>query len=109
MIDANNPINSTAMDNFLDGLNLFDLMNEYLPETPPSTYQYGWNKIDHIVGTMGVSLSMIRAYILPFGTSESPKSDHALCGIDFSLDVLSGISPESLYDLTHPSAQQLWM
>jgi hypothetical protein len=108
MIDANDPITSAAMDNFLDGLNLSDLMADYLPATPPTTYQRGRNKIDHIVGTMGVNLAMTRAYVLPFGTEESPKSDHAICGINFSLDVLCGISPESLYNSTHPAARQLW-
>ena len=94
------------MDHFLDELNLCDLMSNQLPAQPPTMFQRGRNKIDHIVGTMGVHLATIRAYILPFGP-DSPKSDHAICGIDFSLDILSGIRPESLYDPTHPAARQL--
>jgi hypothetical protein len=38
MINANNPITSAAMDIFLDGHNLCDLMADYLPGTPPTTY-----------------------------------------------------------------------
>ena len=57
---------------------------------------------------MGVNLAMTHAYVLPFGTGECPKSDHAICGIDLSMDVLCGITPESLYNPTHPSARQLW-
>jgi hypothetical protein len=53
-------------------------------------------------------VEILNTYVLPFGTGESPKSDHAIYGIDFSLDVLCGISPESLYDPTHPAARQLW-
>jgi hypothetical protein len=41
MIDVNDPITSTAMDTFLDGLNLCNLMADYLPLNPPSTYQRG--------------------------------------------------------------------
>jgi hypothetical protein len=108
MMDANDTITSMAMDKFMDGLNLCDLMADFLPVIPPSTYQRGRNKIDHIVGTMGVNIAMVHAYVLPFGTGESPKSDHAICGIDFSLEVLCGISPDSLYNPTHPSARQLW-
>jgi hypothetical protein len=95
------------MDKFMDETNLCDLMADFLPPTPPKTYQRGRHKIDHIVGTMGINLAMIRAYIIPFG-DDSPRSDHAICGIDFSMDVLCGISAESLYDPTHPSARQLW-
>jgi hypothetical protein len=91
----------------MDELNLCDLMSAFLPTRPPVTYQRGRNKIDHILGTMGVNLSVTRAYVIPFGV-DSPRSDHAICGIDFSLDLLSGIAPESLYDPTHPSSRQLW-
>jgi hypothetical protein len=41
MINANDPITSAVMDNFLDGLNLCDPMADYLPATPPTTYQRG--------------------------------------------------------------------
>jgi hypothetical protein len=107
MLDANDPIEATALDNFMDELNLCDLMSAFLPSRPPVTYQRGRNKIDHILGTMGVNLSVTRAYVIPFGV-DSPRSDHAICGIDFSLNLLSGIAPESLYDPTHPSSRQLW-
>jgi hypothetical protein len=108
MIEANDPIVSTAMDNFFDGLNLCNLMADYLPLNPPSTYQRGQNKINHIVGTMGINLVMTHAYVLPYGTGDFPKSDHAICGIDLSMDVLCGITPESLYNPTHSLARQLW-
>jgi L-alanine-DL-glutamate epimerase-like enolase superfamily enzyme len=39
MIDANSPIEDTALETFMNALNLYDLMAEYLPDTPPSTYQ----------------------------------------------------------------------
>lgn len=107
MIDANDPADSTPIDKFLDDLNLTDLMAPHLPTNPPKTYQRGRQKIDHIFGTMGINIAVTRAYVLPFG-KDTPRSDHAICGIDFSLDVLCGISPESLYDPTHPSARQLW-
>jgi hypothetical protein len=42
MIDANSPIKDTALETFMNALNLYDLMAEYLPDTPPSTYQQGW-------------------------------------------------------------------
>jgi hypothetical protein len=51
MMDANDPIDSTPMDKFMDELDLWDLMEDYLPATPPLTYQRGRQKIDHIVGT----------------------------------------------------------
>jgi hypothetical protein len=88
MLDANDTIDSPPMDQFMDELNLCDLMSDFLPSTPPTTYQRGRNKINHIIGTMGIQLAMVCAYVLPFG-DDSPKSDHAICGIDFSLDVLS--------------------
>jgi hypothetical protein len=84
-------------------MDLCDLMADFLPPTPPKMYQQGRHKTDHIVGTMGINLAIIQAYIMPFG-DESPQSDHAICGVDFSLEVLCGIPPESLYDLMHPSA-----
>jgi hypothetical protein len=107
MLDANDPIESTSMYKFMDDLNLCDLMDDFLPPTPPKTYQRGQQKIDHILGTMGLNLSIIWAYVIHFGAN-SPRSNHAICGIDFFLDILCAISPESLYDSTHPSAQQLW-
>jgi hypothetical protein len=108
MMDANDPIGSSAMYKFMVETNLCNLMADFLPPTPPKMYQRGRHKIDHIVGTMGINVFMIRAYIIPFGDDRSPRSDHAIYGIDFSIDVLCGISTESLYDPTHPSARQLW-
>jgi hypothetical protein len=105
MMDANDPIGSLAMDKFMNETNPCNLMANFLPPTPPKTYQRRRHEIDHIVGTMGINLAMIRAYITPFG-DDSPRSDHVLCGIDFSMDLLlCGISSESLYDPTHPSAR----
>jgi hypothetical protein len=107
MMDANDPIDSKPLSEFLDDLDLYDLMASYLPSPTPTTYQRGRNKIDHIVGTMGILLAMVRAYIVPFG-NDSPKSDHAICGIDFSLEVLSGITAASTHDPTHPASRILW-
>jgi hypothetical protein len=107
MMDANDTLDSKPMDKFMDELELWDLMEDHLPAAPPTTYQRGRKKIDHIVGTKGMLLATIRAYVIPFG-GDTPKSDHAICGIDFSLDNLCGISAESLHDPTHPSARQLW-
>jgi hypothetical protein len=104
MMDANDPIGSLAMDKFMSETNPCNLMADFLPPTPPKMYQRRRHKIDHIVGTMGINLAMIRAYIIPFG-DDSPRSDHVICRIDFSMDLLlCGISAESLYDPTHPSA-----
>jgi hypothetical protein len=57
MMDANNPINSYPMDEFMDALDLWGLMADYLPATPPTTYQRGCNKIDHIIGSHRASSS----------------------------------------------------
>ena len=54
MMDANSPTTDPAMEEFMDALKLHDLMADYLPATPPKTYQRGRHKIDHIVGTLGV-------------------------------------------------------
>jgi hypothetical protein len=45
--------------------------------------------------------------ILPFGII-GPRSDHAILYLDFSLSTLSGITPESPHDPTHPSNRNLW-
>jgi hypothetical protein len=74
MMDANDPITSTAMDTFLDDLNLYDLMADYLPPNPPSTYQRGQHKIDHIVGTMGVNIIHGRTHIPPHVLRETAIS-----------------------------------
>ena len=107
MIDANDSIESRPMDEFMDSLDLWDLMADFLPTTPPPTYHRGSKKIDHIIGTQGILFATRRAYILPFG-SDSPKSDHAICGIDVSLELLCGMSEASTNDPTHPSTRNLW-
>jgi hypothetical protein len=109
MMDANGTIDSRPMDEFMDSLDLlWDLMADYLPTTPPTTYQQrGCNKIDHIIGSQGILFATRRAYILPFGL-DSTKSDHAICGIDFSIDLLCGMSSASTHDPTHPSTRNLW-
>jgi hypothetical protein len=97
------------MDEFMEALNLWDLMADFLPATPPTTYQRGRNKFDHITigSSQGILFATRRAYILPFG-SDSPKSDHAICDIDVSLDLLFGMSSASTHDPTHPSTRNLW-
>jgi hypothetical protein len=108
MMDSNDTIDSRPMDEFMDALDLWDLMADFLPATPPTTYQRGpLNKIDHIIGSQGICFATRRAYILPFG-SDSPKSDHAICGIDFLLDLLCRMSSASTHDPTHPSTRSLW-
>jgi hypothetical protein len=67
MIDANSPIEDTALETFMNALNLYDLMAEYLPNTPPSTYQRGRRKIDHVWGTIRVLTATTGAGVLPFG------------------------------------------
>ena len=106
MMDANSPIDDSAIETFMEELNLYDLMADYLPATPPNTYQRGRHKIDHVIGTIGVLTAMTGAGILPFG--EGPKSDHAILHADFSLDTLSGLTSQSLHDPTHPSSRKLW-
>jgi hypothetical protein len=101
MMDANARINEPAIETFMDDLNLYDLMTDYLPDTHPTTYQRGQNKIDHIIGTIGVLTAMTGAGILPFG--EGPRSDHAILHVDISLDTLSGLTSQSLHDPTHRS------
>ena len=106
MMDANARIDEPAIETFMDDLNLYDLMTDYLLDTHPTTYQRGQNKIDHIIGTIGVLTAMTGAGILPFG--EGPRSDHAIPHVDISLDTLSGLTSQSLHDPTHPSVRQLW-
>ena len=106
MMDANSPITDDTMDAFMEHLNLYDLMADYLPDTPPKTYQRGRQKIDHILGTIGVLMAMTGAGIIPFG--KGPKSDHALLHADLSLETLCSLSAQSLHDPTHPSTRILW-
>ena len=105
-MDANATLDSPSMLAFMDALNLHDLMEEFLPTTQPPTFQRGRHKIDHILGTIGVLLSVINAYVLPIGWG--PNSDHAICAIDISLEILTGIPASSLHDPTHPSSRNLW-
>ena len=83
MMDANSPTTDPAMEACMEALNLHDLMADYLPDTPPKTYQRGRHKIDHIFGTISVLTAMTGAGIIPFG--QGPKSDHASIYADFSL------------------------
>ena len=48
MINLNSPSDDALIMQFLDDYGLFDLMNDYLPNHHPSTYQCGHLKIDHI-------------------------------------------------------------
>ena len=106
LLDANSPADDPAVEAFLDANNLHDLMSDYLPDTPPSTYQRGRSKIDHAWGTIGILMALNGTGILPFGIG--PRSDHAILYLDFSLSTLSGIPSESLHDPTHPSTRNLW-
>ena len=106
MMDANARIDDPDIDKFMDELNMYDLMADYLPDTQPPTYQRGQHKIDHIIGTIGVLTAMTGAGILPFG--EGPRSDHAIIYVDLSLETLSGMTSQSLHDPTHPSSRRLW-
>jgi hypothetical protein len=106
MIDANAPIEDRILEQFLDDLNLHDLMAPYLPDIPPATYQRGQNKIDHIWGTLGVLTATIGAGILPFGLG--PKSDHPILFVDISLSDLCHLPTSALHDSTHPATRNLW-
>jgi hypothetical protein len=106
MVDANSPVHDDAIDTFLQETNMHDLTAPFLPDDPPPTYQRGCNKIDHIWGTPGVLTATTGAGILPFGSG--PKSDHAIIYCDLSLSLLSGLSPDSIHDPTHPASRNLW-
>jgi hypothetical protein len=106
MIDANSPDNDNAVEQFLEKLNLHDLMAAFLPDNPPPTYQRGRNKIDHIWGTAGVLTATTGAGILPFGAG--PRSDHPILYADISLADLCDLPSQSLYDPTHPASRNLW-
>jgi hypothetical protein len=106
MMDANSPANDTTIKAFLKTTKLHDLMAAYLPDPPPTTYQRGQVKIDHIWGTIRVLTATINAGILPFGAG--PRSDHAILHLDFSLEALTGIPSQSLHDPTHPASHNLW-
>jgi hypothetical protein len=106
MIDANAPIEDRILEQFLDDLNLHDLMAPYLPDIPPATYQRGQNKIDHIWGTIGILNATIGAGILPFGIG--PKSDHPILFVDISLSDLCHLPVSALHDSTHPASRNLW-
>jgi hypothetical protein len=114
MMDANDPIDSRPMDEFMDALDLWGGLHGRLPprHTPNNLPTRTQHKIDHRIGSPGIlyAMRLWAYYILPFG-SDSPKSDHViLCGIDFSLDVLCGMSSASpIHDPTHPSTRILWL
>jgi hypothetical protein len=42
------------MNEFMDTLDLWDLMSDFLPPIPPPAYHRGRKKIDHIIGTQGI-------------------------------------------------------
>jgi hypothetical protein len=106
LLDANSPHDHPAIEDFLEANNLHNLMHEYLPDTPPSTYQRGRSKIDHVWGTIGILTAMNGTGILPLGIG--PRSDHAILYLDISLSILSGTSSKSLHDPTHPSTWNQW-
>jgi hypothetical protein len=106
MIDANSPADDGVIEEFMNDLNLHDIMATYLPNTPPTTYQRGQNKIDHIWGTVGVLTATISTGILPIGIG--PQSDHSILFADISLAALCNIPSQSLNDLTHPASRNLW-
>jgi hypothetical protein len=106
MIDANSSVQDETIDTFLQQTNLHDVTAPFLPDDPPPTYQHGQHKIDHIWGTPGILMATIGAGILPFGSG--PKSDHAVLYCDISLSLLSGLSPDSINDPTHPANRNLW-
>jgi hypothetical protein len=81
-------------------------MAEYLPDSPPPTYQRGQNQIDHIIGSIGFLHAITDAGILPPRTG--PLSDHSIVYIDFSLAILSGTPTQVLHDPTHPASRNLW-
>jgi hypothetical protein len=99
-IDANSPVTDARMEKSIDQLNLHDLMAAYLPEIPPTTYQRGNNKIDHIWGTIGVLTSTIGTGIMDFGIG--PCSDHAILYVDISLTALCNLPSQSINNPTHP-------
>ena len=106
LIDANSNVRDRSVTNFLHDTGLFDLIEAFLPENPPSTYQRGCQKIDHIWGMPGIVTATINSGVLPFGIS--PNSDHAILYIDLSFDILTGLSSQSLRNPKHPSFRNLW-
>jgi hypothetical protein len=105
-IDANSPATDARVEKFLDKLNPHNLMAPYLPDIPPTTYQRGNNKIDHIWGTIGVMTATIGAGIMEFGIG--PRSDHPILYVDISLTALCNLPSHSIHDPTHPSSRNLW-
>ena len=99
MISANSHSQDTNIQTFMEATGLHDVMEDYLPDLKPSTYQCGQNKFDHIWGTPGIITATINASILPFG--KGPNSDHAVLYLDLSFDTLTGLSSQILCDSTH--------
>ena len=54
----------------------------------------------------GVLTTTINTGVLAFAAR--PNSDHAPLYLDLSFELLTGISSQSLYDLTHPGFRNLW-
>ena len=106
LIDANSHPQDTSIQQFLETTGLHDALEDYLPDTKPSTYQRGRHQIDHIWGTPGIITATLNAGILPFG--QGPNSDHAMLYIDLSFDTLMGISSHILCDSTHHGFRNLW-
>ena len=106
MIDANSHSQDTNIQTFMEATGLHDVMEDYLLDLKPSTYQRCQNKIDHIWGTPGIITATINAGILSFG--KGPNFDHAVLYLDLSFDTLTGLSSQILCDSTHPGFQNLW-
>ena len=107
MINANSPNDDVNIITFLDDYGLFNLMQDYLPDQQPPTYQRSRSKIDHIWGTPGVLTATIHAGMIPFGYG--PNSNHAILYLDLSFAILTDILIHSLYDPTHPGFRKLWL
>ena len=105
MIKVNSHSQDTNIQTFLEATGLHNMMENYLPDTKPSTYQQGHHQIDHIWGTPGIIMATLNAGILPFG--KSPNSDHAMIYLDLSFDMLTGLSSQILCDSTHPGFRNL--
>ena len=106
MIDVNFHSQDANIQQFMETTGLHNALENYLPDTKPSTYQQGWHQINHIWGTLRIITATINAGILPFG--QGPNSDHAMLYIDLSFDTLMGLSSQILCDSTHPGFRNLW-
>lgn len=57
-MDANAPISSNAMQHITNDMKHRYLMDDFLPEICPQTYQRGHDKIDYCLGTSGILHTM---------------------------------------------------